>query len=170
MKINRKSIIFNSLFFISFLLNFLNLKLYEETIIRIEIIAALYGIGILTFLMINRILKKISPWNNFNNLIFYLLVLGSFLTTSILGINYYFSEKKTENKTYKILRKTEIIGSKYNRSKKIPAVIIETEKDYTKRIEFSRNLKYKVDKSSSIKLTLSKGLFNFYIIRNKQIE
>ena len=87
-----------------------------------------------------------------------------------LGANYYFAKKQTEWKTYEIVRKTEINGAKHNRSITHPAVIIMTENNDTKRIDFARNLKNKVDFSNSLELTLSKGLFNFYIIRNKELK
>ncbi|WP_348810867.1 hypothetical protein [Flavobacterium maritimum] len=170
MKLKRNSIIFNVLFFLSLILNFINLKLYEKTIIRIEIILVFYAIGILFFMMFKNNLKKISPWNDFNNFVFSFLVVGSYLTIIFLGANYSFSKKQTELKTYEIVRKTEINGGKYNRNNKTPAVIINTENNDTKRIEFKRNLKNKVDFSNSLELTLSKGLFNFYIIRNAELK
>ena len=170
MKLKRNSIIFNMLFFSSLLLNFINLKLYEKTIIPIEIILGMYVIGILFFVMFKNKLKKISPWNDFNNFVFSALVIGSYLTILFLGANYYFAKKQTEWKTYEIVRKTEINGSKHNRSITHPSVIIMTENNDTKRIDFARNLKNKVDISNSLELTLSKGLFNFYIIRNKELK
>ncbi|MGQ7947565.1 hypothetical protein [Flavobacterium sp. WC2509] len=170
MKLKRNSIILNILFFSSLLLNFINLKLYEKTIIPIEIVLAIYSIGILFFVMFKNKLKEISSWNDFNNFVFSFLVVGSYLTILFLGANYSFAKKQAEWKTYKIVRKTEINGGKYNRNNKIPAVIISTENNDTKRIEFKRNLKNKVDFSNSLELELSKGLFNFYIIRNAELK
>lgn len=166
MKLKRNSIIFNILFFSSLMLNFINLKLYEKTIIPIEIILVMYAIGILFFVMFKNKLKEINPWNDFNNFIFSFLVVGSYLTILLLGANYSFANKQTEWETYKIVRKIEINGGKYSRNDKTPALIISTENNDTKRIEF----KNKVDFSNSLQLTLSKGLFNFYIVRNAELK
>ena len=170
MKLKRSPIIFTVLFFSSLLFNFINLKLYQKTIISIDIILGLYAIGILFFVIFKNKLKEISAWNDFNNFVFSFLVVGSYLTILFLGANYSFAKKQTEWKTYEIVRKTEINGGKYNRNAKTPAVIINTKNNDTKRIEFDRNLKNKIDISNSLKLTLSKGLFNFYIIRNTELK
>lgn len=68
------------------------------------------------------------------------------------------------------MRKTEILGPKYNRGKKTPAVIIKTENNNTKRIEFNRNMKAKIDKADFLELELSNGLFNFDIIRRTKLK
>lgn len=170
MKLKRNILIFNVLFCSSLLLNFINLKLYEKTIIPIEIILALHAIGILLYVVFKKKLKEISPWNNFNNFVFSFLIVGSYLTILLLGVNYSFAKKQTEAKSYEIVRKTEINGGKYNRNNKTPAVIINTENNNTKRIEFKRNLKNKIEFSNSLELTLSKGLFNFDIIRNAELK
>ena len=170
MKLNRNAIIFNLLFFSSFMLNLLNLKLYEKTIIRIEVIAIIYLLGILFFFIFKNKLKQLSPWNHFNNFVFSIFVIGSYLTLLLLGLNYYYASQKTELKTFEIVRKTEILGPKFNRSNKSPAAMIKIDKNNTKRIAFARNLKDKLDISDSLELSLSKGLFNFYIIRNKKLK
>lgn len=127
-------------------------------------------VGVLIFILFKSKLKEISPWNHINNFIFCLFVVGSYSTVLFLGSNYYFAEEATENKTYQIMRKTEILGPKYNRGKKTPAVIIKTEKNNTKRIEFNRNMKAKIDKADFLELELSNGLFNFDIIRRTKLK
>ncbi|WP_223606211.1 hypothetical protein [Chryseobacterium sp. OSA05B] len=170
MKITRKSILFNAILFIALLLNLVNLKLFEKTIIPIKIIATFYALGILSFILFKNKLKELSPWNPINNFILCLFVVGSCTTVSFLGINYYFAEKATENRTCKIIRKTEIQGPKYNRGKKTPAVIIETKKNSTKRIEFKRSMRAKIDEAHFLELELSNGFFNFDIIRNTKLK
>ncbi|KFF18124.1 hypothetical protein IW22_19295 [Chryseobacterium sp. JM1] len=152
------------------MLNLVNLKLFEETIIPIIIIVIFYALGILTFIIFKNKLGALSPWNHINNFILCVFVVGSCVTVSFLGINYCFAEKATKNKTYTIIRKTEIPGPKYNRSKKTPAVIIETEKNSTKRIEFKRSMRAKIDEAHFLELELSKGFFNFNIIRGTKLK
>lgn len=170
MKVTRRSIIFNAILFSALLLNLVNLKLFEETIISVKIIAIFYVLGVLIFVLFKSKLEELSPWNHINNFIFCLFVVGSYSILSFLSINYYFAEKRTENKTYKIITKTEIQGTKYNRSKKTPTVIIKTEQNNTKRIEFTRSMKAKIDKANFLELELSNGFFNFDIIRSKKLK
>lgn len=170
MKITRKSILFNAILFIALLLNLVNLKLFEETIIPIKIIVLFYALGVLTFISFKNKLGEISPWNHINNFIFCFFVTGSCATVSFLGINYCFAEKATENKTCTIVRKTEIQGPEHNRGKKTPAVIIETEKNSIKRIEFKRSMRAKIEEAHFVELELSKGFFNFDIIRGTKLK
>ncbi|WP_291875494.1 hypothetical protein [Chryseobacterium sp.] len=124
----------------------------------------------MTFIIFKNKLGELSPWNHINNFILCLFVVGSCTTVSFLGINYCFAEKVIENKTYTIIRKTEILGPKHNRGKKTPAVIIETEKNSTKRIEFKRSMRAKIDEAHFLELELSKGFFNFNIIRSTKLK
>lgn len=99
------SVIFNTIFFSALLFNLMILKLFEKTIIQLEIVGFFYALGILAFILFKNKLKKIGPWNSINNFIFCFFVVGSYLTLSVLSTNYYFSEKETENRTYEIVRK-----------------------------------------------------------------
>ncbi|MFN1216515.1 hypothetical protein ACKW6Q_05955 [Chryseobacterium kwangjuense] len=143
--------------------------MFEKTIIRLEIIAVLYVLGTCSFFLFKKKLKELSSWNNFTAAIFCLFVGGSYLTTFILGINYFFAEKKTENRIYKIVRKTEIIGPKYDRKRKKPAAVIETGKNQTKRMEFNRDMKAKMDEAGFLELEVSEGFFNFEVIRGSKL-
>lgn len=148
----------------------MNIKLYEKTLSNLLVLGIFYVCGIVVFLFYRNKLKEITSWNNFNNLIFCYVTFGSFLTVGFLGINYYFADNQTLIKTYKIIEKREIIGSKYNISTKTPAAIIILENKNSKRIEFNKSLKDKLIKSNHINLKLSKGLFGTYIIREKSLD
>ena len=148
----------------------MNLKLYEKTIIRFEIIGALYLIGVLMFFVFYNRLKKISIWNNFNNLIFCISVVGSFLSFFLLGFNNYFSDKKIKIENYKIQEKKEARGPKYNRSKKSPLAVIKIEDSYTKEIKFGRDQIENWKKANFVELKLSNGFFNFPIIKQKSLK
>lgn len=113
---------------------------------------------------------RISPWNNFVNFIFIVFVAGSLLILSFLGINYCFAEKQTEDRIYEITRKTEIIGRRYNRGQVTPAVFVEVNQNRTKRFDFDSADKKAVDKADSLKLSLSKGLLHYYIIRDRALR
>lgn len=165
----RSTVISNVIFFTALLLNLVNMKLFEKTIIRLEIIAVLYVFGGCSFFLFKKKLKELSSWNNFTAAIFCLFVSGSYLTTFMLGINYCFAEKKTENRIYKIVRKTEIIGPKYDRKRKKPAAIIETGKNQTKRMEFKRDMKARLDQAEFLELETSKGFFYFEVIRGSKL-
>ena len=148
----------------------MNLKLYEKTIIRLEIILSFYIIGAILFIIFYNKLKKISIWNNFNNLIFCISVVGNLLSSSLLGLNYYFAENNSKIIEFKIQEKKEAVGPKYNRSKKSPIIIIQVENSYTKEIKFSRKQYEKWKTAKFVELELSKGLFNFPVIRNKSLK
>lgn len=166
----KKSIIFNAILFGSLLLNLVNLKLYEQTIIRVEYLGLFYTLGILIYFPIRRKLKKISCWNDFNNVIFCTIVIGANFTVLFLGLNQYFADKKTSVETYSIIRKTEILGSKYNRRKKSPAINFKTDSNGTKRIQFSIDDRLKIVKANKVELELSDGLFGFKIIRSSKLK
>lgn len=148
----------------------MNLKLYEKTIIRFEIIGVFYLIGVLMFFIFYNRLKKISIWNNFNNLIFCISVVGSLLSFFFLGFNNYFSDKNIKIENYKIQEKKEAMGPKYNRSKKSPLAIIKIENSYTKEIKFGRDQIENWKKANFVELKLSNGLFNFPIIKQKTLK
>lgn len=146
------------------------MKIYERTIIQFEIIGFFYLIGVLTFFVLINKLKKISPWNNFNNLIFCISVIGSFLSFLLLGLNYFFSNNEIKNENYRIQEKKEVIGPKYNRSEKSPLAVININNSYTKEIKFGRDQIENWKKANFVELDLSNGLFNFQIIRNKKLK
>ncbi|MBD1428953.1 hypothetical protein [Sphingobacterium litopenaei] len=170
MKISKKSLYFNSIFFISLILILVNLKIYERTIIRFEIIGFFYLIGVLTFFVLINKLKNISPWNNFNNFIFCISVIGSFLSFLLLGFNYFFSSNKINTENYRIQEKKEVMLPKYNRSKKSPLAVIDINNSFTKEIKFGRDQIENWKKANFVELDLSNGLFNFQIIRNKKLK
>ncbi len=169
-KTNRTAIILNTILFASILLNLVNLGLFEKTLIRIEIIGLCYLVGWFVFIFVQRKLKEISPWDNFSNFFFCFLVVGSCLTFLILGTNYYFAEKQSVVRNYRILAKREISGPKYDRSNTSPSVNIAMTKNYSKRIDFKREFRSAMYEADSVVLTLSRGFLNFDIIRDKGLK
>ncbi|SUX48662.1 hypothetical protein [Chryseobacterium indoltheticum] len=166
----KNSIILNSILFGSLLLNLVNLKFFEQTLIRIEYLLFFYLIGFLTYFLSKKKLSKISNWNNFNKAIFCIIVVGANLTALCLGLNLLFASQKTKIESFSILRKTNIPGGKYNRSKRTPAIIFETKFNDTKRLTFTIDYKKQIEKSSMIELELSEGLFGFEIIRSTKLR
>ncbi len=148
----------------------MNYKIYQNTIIRWEIISFFYLFGgFIFFIFINK-LKKISTWNNITNFVFCIAVIGSFLTFSVLGMNFFFSNKLMIKENYKIQEKKQAIGPKYNRNKKSPIAIIEIKNSYQKEIKFELDQTENLKKANFVELDLSEGLFNFPIIRNKKLK
>ena len=148
----------------------MNLKIYERTIIQLKIIGFFYLIGVLIFFVLINKLKNLSPWNNFNNFIFYISVIGSFLSFLLLGLNYFFSSNEIKTENYRIQEKKEVMGPKYDRSKKSPLAVININNSFTKEIKFERNQIENWQKANFVELDLSNGLFNFQIIRNKKLK
>lgn len=166
----KNSIILNSILFGSLLLNLANLKFFEQTLIRIEYLVVFYLIGFLIYFLSKKKLSKISNWNNFNNIFFCVVVVGTNLTALCLGLNLLFASQKTKIELLPIVRKTDIPGSKYNRSKRTPAIIFETKFNETKRVKFTIDHKTQIEKSNMIELQLSEGLFGFEIIRSTKLK
>lgn len=164
----KKAYILNSIFICAALLNLVNLKLYEISIIRLEVILCLYASGLIIFLFFRK--SKLGNWGNFSKMIFYLCVVGSISTVALLGINYLTSDKNTSSTSFEIIEKAEITGSKYFRSNTIPTAVIEIKKGFTKKISFKRTQRTDLYKSKEISLLLSKGIFNIDIIHEKKIK
>jgi len=120
--LKKNSIILNSILFGSLLLNLVNLKSFEQTLIRIEYLLFFYLIGFLTYFLSKKKLSKISNWNNSNKAIFCIIVVGANLTALCLGLNLLFASQKTKVESFPIVRKINIPGGKYNRSKRTPAI------------------------------------------------
>ena len=146
------------------------MKIYERTIIQLEIIGFFYLIGVLIFFVLINKLENLSPWNNFNNFICCISVIGSFLSFLLLGLNYFFSSNEIKTENYRIQEKKEVMGPKYNRSKKSPLAVININNSFTKEIKFGRNQIENWQKANFVELDLSNGLFNFQIIRNKKLK
>lgn len=166
----KNSIILNSILFGSLLLNLANLKFFEQTLIRIEYLIVFYLIGFLIYFLSKKKLSTISNWNNFNNIFFCIVVVGTNLTTLCLGLNLLFASQKTKVESLPIVRKTDIPGTKYNRSKRTPVIIFETKFNETKRVEFTVNHKAQIEKAKMIEVELSEGLLGFEIIRSTKLK
>lgn len=87
-----------------------------------------------------------------------------------MGLNLLFASQKTMVESLPIVRKTDIPGTKYNRSKRTPAIIFETKFNETKRVEFTVNHKAQIEKAKMIEVELSEGLFGFEIIRSAKLK
>ncbi|WP_175621630.1 hypothetical protein [Chryseobacterium schmidteae] len=166
----KDSVILNSILFGSLLLNLANLKFFEQTLIRIEYLVVFYLIGLLAYFLSKKKLSTISNWNNFNILFFCVVVVGTNLTALCLGLNLLFASQKTMIELLPIVRKTDIPGSKYNRSKRTPAIIFETKFNETKRVKFTIDHKMQIEKAKMIEVELSEGLFGFEIIRSTKLK
>lgn len=166
----KNSIILNSILFGSLLLNLANLKFFEQTLIRIEYLVVFYLIGFLIYFLSKKKLSTISNWNNFNNIFFCVVVVGTNLTVLCLGLNLLFASQKTKVESFPIVRKTSIPGGKYNRSKRTLVIIFETKFNDTKRLTFTIDYKKQIEKSNMIELQLSEGLFGFEIIRSTKLK
>ncbi len=169
-KTSRAVIILNVVFFASLLLNLVNLGLFEKTFIRIGIIGLCYLVGVFVFFLFQRRLKEISSWGNFSDFVFCFLVVGSCLTFLILGPNYYFAERQSLVRSYKILAKREINDPKYYRGNTTPSVDIAMTENYHKRIEFKRKFRKAAYEADSVVLTLCRGFLNFDIIEDKRLK
>jgi len=168
-KINRKDIVFNSVFFSGMLLGFPILKLYEMTFIPIEIIVVLFGIAVLGYLLVKNRLKNRTPWiGNLSNFIFCIVVGGNLLTFLLLGINSYFGDRQVMSKTFAIVRKSEIY-SRHSRGG-LRVVYIDTRQGYNKRFTFGRAAKDKVNESIVLRLSVSSGFFRYDVIRDRKLE
>ncbi|MBO6186504.1 MAG: hypothetical protein J6O88_17745 [Chryseobacterium sp.] len=108
--------------------------------------------------------------NTFNTIFFCVVVVGTNLTTLCLGLNLLFASQKTKVELFPIVRKTDIPGSKYNRSKRTPAIIFETKFNETKRVKFTIDHKAKIEKAKMIEVELSEGLFGFEIIKSTKLK
>lgn len=168
-KISKKDIVFNSVFFAGMLLAFPILKLYEMTIIPIEIIVILFGIAGLGYLLVKNRLKNRTPWSgNWSNFIFCIVVVGNLLTFLLLGINSYFGDRQVMHKTFAIDRKSEIYSRHSGGG--LLAVYIDTQQGYNKRFTFGSAAKDKVNESIVLRLSVSRGFFRYDVIRGRKLE
>lgn len=147
--------------------NCINIFLYSRTLIGFRTILSFYFLGSsFFFLILNKAVKRFNKSNNFIK-IFYFLFFGTFFTTIILSVNYFFSGNKTNFNTYKIDEISKISNPflKNDHNFRILHLKISHKQYKTIVLRTDRNVEV-IDKTKSLQMKLSEGFLGFSIIRD----
>ncbi len=157
------------LFPFSLILNFFNYFLYEKTLIQLEVISMLFSVGILFYLMFRKS-DFFTTVPRFESFIYSIIICGSFLTFTFLGLNYTLSKNQLEITTYKVKYK---VPKLLNSDKQIqsPSVVnVELGKRISKRIGLSKEFKINKIHPDSLDIHLYRGLFGYSIIKKVEFR
>ena len=170
MNFNRTSFLFSGIFFVALLLQLLNFRLFTRTMIPLGLLISFYLLGIIAYFIFRKRISKVNEWLEVSNFIFCFIVVGSFLNCLFLGLNYTLAEKSTQDRKFDIIDRTTFPGGKYNRSNAMPVVFIKTDENRKKAFLVKEKYEEDINRSTQLELNLSKGFFNYTIIREIYTE
>lgn len=170
MNFNRTSFLFSGIFFVALLLQLLNFRLFTRTMIPLGLLISFYLLGIIAYFIFRKRISKVNEWLEVSNFIFCFIVVGSFLNCLFLGLNYTLAEKSTQDRKFDIIDRTTFPGGKYNRSNEMPVVFIKTDENRKKAFLLKEKYEEDINRSTQLELNLSRGFFNYTIIREIYTE
>ena len=146
--------------------------LYRKTIIELKIPLIIWltpGI-ILTPLLYNRmndIDGMKAHWTM--HYILHTCMTGAFILYAFMATNYYLATDYAETKTFKVIEKGSLPGSKNNRSERQPYVMINYE-GMEKQLIFSYPETTKINSAKTATLRVKKGLWGYDILENYDVN
>lgn len=162
--IPKLEILLQKLLIPAMIITLLNFLLYEITIIPLYIIILLYVFAMISYFLLNRSTRQrlgntLEVWTSMT------VIIGGFLTFTLLGFNYLFSNEETHAQSCKIKQQFPLRLMNQEESEMTAIAYAEITKGQHKRLLILNerlNSKKEVD---SVKFRLSHGFLNFPIIR-----
>lgn len=96
-------------------------------------------------------------------------ITGALILYTFMATNYYFAQDKIITKSYGIIEKGSLPGSKYHRDQRQPYVIINYN-GFRKELIFSYPETEKVDSSKTAILHVKHGLWGYDILKDYDVE
>ena len=156
--------------FTGIILMILQIDIYRSTIIGSAIpLSIVLGVGVLTYLLIQRKYKEVYNVKGF----FYplmqgLLSFGFIACYAFMAGNFYLADGESNQFTFPIKEKSSMPGTS-NKSKRTPLVRF----DYfgvEKELVFGFSSTAKVEESDFVTLTIKKGAFGFKVLESYDVK
>ena len=150
------------------------INVYRNTIIDLSIpIGIILIVGIIAFVLDIKNYKKTYEYKGiglyFYALMNYLAGYGFIACTIFMLTNYYLADKKSVKKSFEIVERSSLSGSKHHRDKRKPTFKINYD-GKMKELVFKHKFYKKMASYKNIELEIKKGFFGFDIIDNKELK
>ncbi len=160
------------LFFLGLILLIWEIFIYRRTIIELKIPLLLWltpGVFMtpLLYKRMNYIDGMKAHWTL--HYILHTCMTGAFILFTFMASNLYFADNQIENKTFDIIRKGSLPGSKGHRSKRKPYVMINYE-GMEKQLIFQYSVTETINSAKKVNLTVKRGLWGFDILEKCETE
>ncbi len=173
MKKKHRKIFYPTIFILGLFSMVWQISIYQNTIIDLPILFGIILIvGIITFLVGYKKYGKTYKYSGiglyFYSFLHYLCGYG-FLACSVFTLtNYYLADKTPIKKTFEIVERTWLLGSKYHRDEKQPAFKINYDKKL-KQLVFPHKYYKNMALYKNVELEVREGFFGFDILVNKKL-
>jgi hypothetical protein len=150
------------------------IHIYRETIINISIpLSIVVVVGLIATIISWNRLGKTYNYTGLKKVFIALFInltgWGFIACSAFMLSNYYFSESEITTKTYKILDRSSLPGSKGYRHKRLPTFKINYEKD-EKELVFGHSYYKTMDLYQTVEMKTKKGLWGYEIIVTKELK
>jgi hypothetical protein len=161
------------IFFLGLILIIFEIEIFRNTIIDLNILMSLILLSGLLFLLFDfKNYKKTYNYNGlklyFNSIINFIVGYGFTVCSIFMFTNYYFASDVIEDKEFKIIKRSSLPGGKNSRDKRKPTFTINFE-GQEKELVFKNEYYETMDNFGSIEISVQKGYFGFYILKNKKL-
>lgn len=161
------------IFFLGLILIIFEIEIFRNTIIDLNILISIITLSSLLFLLLD--LKNYERTYNYSGfqLYFYSIInfivgYGFIVCSIFMFTNYYFASDVIEDKEFKIIERSSLPGGKNSRDKRKPTFTINFE-GQEKELVFKNEYYETMDNFGSIEISVQKGYFGFYILKNKKL-
>lgn len=149
------------------------ISIFRKTIIDLKIlIAIVLGVGAITFFTDFKNYTKTYNYNGtkiyFYALMHYICGFGFIICALFMFANFYFADKVTEIKTFDIIERSSIAGSKKSSNKRRPTFKINYH-GKIKTLVFTHEFYKKMNFYTNVTLEVRKGLLGFDILENEKL-
>jgi hypothetical protein len=160
------------LFILGLILLIWEIFIYRRTIIELKIPLLLWltpGVFMtpLLYKRMNYIDGMKAHWTL--HYILHTCMTGAFILFAFMASNLYFADNQIKNKTFDIIRKGSLPGSKGHRSERKPYVMINYE-GMEKQLIFSFPETERINSAKKVNLAVKKGLWGFDILEKYETE
>ena len=170
----QRKILYPAILFLGLGLMILQIKIYRNTIIDSSIlIGIILIVGIISFILdyknYGKTYKKSGVGLYFYSSLQYLLGYGFIVCSIFMLTNYYLADKNPIEKTFEIVERSSLPGSKHNREKRKPTFRINYE-GKEKELVFQHRYYAKMKSYKNVELEIRKGYFGFDILENMKLN
>ncbi len=157
------------LFISAVLLNIINFHLLKKTVIPPYIILLFYLTAIPLYPLLRRRFSRFIE-GKFELMMYFIVILGSYTTFSLLSLNMLFSSRHVHVKVYSFSRvnKRMMGGVGVYRAEHIG--LLDFENGVIRKVNFTQGLKRKSLRRDSLRVHLSEGLLKFPIIHRYELH
>ena len=148
--------------------------IFRNTIIDLNIlIEIIFGVALISFVVDIKNYRKTYKYSGielyFYSSIHYICGLGFIACSIFMLTNFYLADKKPVTKTYEIVERSSLPGSKHRRTERKPTFDINYN-GKIKELVFPHKYYQKMKLYTNVELEIRKGYFGFDILENKELK